>query len=190
MRVRDIEKQKAVIEATIKVINEIGFASASISKIAKEAGVSVGTIYIYYKNKEDLVVSVYYDVKQEITNTLYQNMDDSNSVKANLNTLWNNTIKASEVIPMFLSYSEQFANSPFYDLVDKTKLYEFAKPLIDLQIKGIEDKVLKTMTFEVFIAFFITPATFLSNRKLCAGFKINAKNIEDSFQIAWNTIKQ
>lgn len=189
MRIRDINKQKAVIDATIKVINEIGFASASISKIAKEAGVSVGTIYIYYTNKEDLVVSVYYNVKQEIMNALYLNIDESKSIKANLNTLWNNTIKAGEVIPMLLSYSEQFANSPFYDLVDKTKTYEFVKPLIELQNRGIEEKVLKAMSFELFVAFFMSPAAFLSNRKLCVDFKINKKNIEDSFQIAWNTIK-
>lgn len=190
MRSRDEVKGKAVINATIKIVNEIGFASASIAKIAKEAGVSVGTIYIYHKNKEDLVLSVYYEVKEQITSVLYSGFNEENSVKENLKSLWENTLKAGNEIPNLLAYAEQFSNSPFNDLLDKSKLYELAKPLIDLQQKGIEEKVLKPLSFEEFIAFFIAPANFLSNQKICTAFIINSENINDSFNIAWSTIKQ
>ena len=56
MRTKDGIKQEALFEATVKLVNEIGFASSSVSKIAKQAGISPATIYIYYKNKEDLLV--------------------------------------------------------------------------------------------------------------------------------------
>ena len=52
MRYKDEAKQNAIIEATVKLVNQIGFAATSTSKIAKEANVSSATIYIYYKNKE------------------------------------------------------------------------------------------------------------------------------------------
>ena len=45
MRVKDEVKQDAIIEATIKLVNEIGFVSSSVSKIAKEANVSPATLY-------------------------------------------------------------------------------------------------------------------------------------------------
>lgn len=190
MRIRDIEKQKAVIEATIKVVNEIGFASASISKIAKEARISVGTIYIYYQNKEDLVVSVYYHIKEEMTVVLFKEMGENNSVKQNLKTFWGNIINSGTTIPELMAYSEQFSNSPFYDLVDTAKIYELTKPIIDIVNRGIEENVLKQMSFEVFIAFFYIPANYLSNRKLCPGFVIREQNINDTFQLVWNTIKK
>ena len=66
MRIKDENKQEAIRQATIKLVNEIGFASCSVSKIAKEADVSPATLYIYYKNKEDLIVSTYIDIKTKI----------------------------------------------------------------------------------------------------------------------------
>ncbi|MBU0970455.1 MAG: TetR/AcrR family transcriptional regulator; helix-turn-helix transcriptional regulator [Proteobacteria bacterium] len=42
------------------------FAASSVSKIAKEAGVSPATIYVYHKNKEDLLVSTYIEIKKNM----------------------------------------------------------------------------------------------------------------------------
>ena len=67
MRVKDDEKQEALFEATVKLVNEIGFVSSSVSKIAKEANVSPATIYVYYKNKEDLLVSTYIAIKLDLS---------------------------------------------------------------------------------------------------------------------------
>ncbi len=189
MRNRDEQKQEAVIEATIKVVNQVGFSSASISKIAKEAAVSQGTIYIYYENKEDLVVSVYYNVKQRITGLLNTNITKDKSVEANLKTLWYNIINSGNTMPDLFSYSDQFSNSPFYDLIDKNIIFEYAKPIITALEEGKATGVIKDLSFELFIAFFFTPAHYLSNRKICVGFELNEKNIEESYQLAWSTIK-
>ena len=64
MRTKDDVKQEALVEATVKLVNQIGFAASSVAKIAKEAGVSPATLYIYYKNKEDLLVSTYVEIKK------------------------------------------------------------------------------------------------------------------------------
>jgi len=53
------EKYNAIIEAAVKVIAENGYHNAQVSKIAKEAGVADGTIYLYFKNKEDVLISLF-----------------------------------------------------------------------------------------------------------------------------------
>lgn len=53
------EKYQAIIEAAVKVIAEYGYHSAQVSKIAREAGVADGTIYLYFKNKEDVLISLF-----------------------------------------------------------------------------------------------------------------------------------
>lgn len=190
MRAKDIHKQNAVIEATIKVINEIGFSSASISKIAKEAGVSKSTIYIYYNDKEDLVVSVYYYVKEKVTDFYHQNLDKEHTVKENLRTLWTNTIMASNGIPELISYDIQFANSPFYNLIDISKMKPFAQPAIAVLERGIAEEIIDEMTFDVFIAYFISPALFLSSKKMAKKVAINKETIEATFQRALKTISK
>lgn len=56
---RDKPKYKQIIDAAVVVIAENGYHQAQISKIAKQAGVADGTIYLYFKNKEDILISVF-----------------------------------------------------------------------------------------------------------------------------------
>jgi AcrR family transcriptional regulator len=52
------DKQKKIMEASIKLFSEKGFHAASTSEIAKEAGVAEGTIYRYFKTKKDILISL------------------------------------------------------------------------------------------------------------------------------------
>ncbi|WP_047981655.1 TetR/AcrR family transcriptional regulator [Ornithinibacillus contaminans] len=52
-------KYKLIIDAAVDVIAENGYHASQVSKIAKHAGVADGTIYLYFKNKEDILVSVF-----------------------------------------------------------------------------------------------------------------------------------
>ncbi len=56
---RDRPKYKQIVDAAVIVIAENGYHQAQVSKIAKEAGVADGTIYLYFKNKEDILISVF-----------------------------------------------------------------------------------------------------------------------------------
>ncbi|HTO07286.1 MAG TPA: helix-turn-helix domain-containing protein [Myxococcota bacterium] len=47
-----------IVRAARRVIGESGFDDASMERIASEAGISKGTIYLYFRNKEDLLANV------------------------------------------------------------------------------------------------------------------------------------
>lgn len=61
MAVKSGDKYAAILEAAQMVIARQGYHSAQISKIAAEAGVAAGTVYLYFKNKPDLLVSLFRD---------------------------------------------------------------------------------------------------------------------------------
>lgn len=61
MTSRKQEKFEMILDAAEKVIAENGFHGSQVSKIAKEAGVADGTIYLYFKNKEDILISLFQD---------------------------------------------------------------------------------------------------------------------------------
>jgi TetR/AcrR family fatty acid metabolism transcriptional regulator len=52
------DKYHRILEAAVKVFAERGFFQSTISQIAKEAGVADGTIYLYFKNKDDILVQI------------------------------------------------------------------------------------------------------------------------------------
>ncbi len=62
---RNSDKYHQILDAAVKVFAEQGFFQSTVSKIAKEAGVADGTIYLYFKNKDDILVQFYeYKTKQ------------------------------------------------------------------------------------------------------------------------------
>lgn len=69
---RDKPKYKQIVDAAVIVIAENGYHRAQVSKIAKEAGVADGTIYLYFKNKEDILISLF----QEKMAILVQNVEE------------------------------------------------------------------------------------------------------------------
>ena len=59
MKVNKEEKREAILNAAIKVFAKKGFHNSRISDVAKEAGVAEGTIYLYFENKDHLLLSVF-----------------------------------------------------------------------------------------------------------------------------------
>ena len=72
MRVKEGNKWEDINKAAIKIFAEFGYHNAKISKISELAGVSTGSVYLYYKNKEDLLHSIFNNLwKKMYENSLY-----------------------------------------------------------------------------------------------------------------------
>ncbi|MBU2511396.1 TetR/AcrR family transcriptional regulator [bacterium] len=189
MRTKDEVKHDAIIQATIKLVNKIGFVSSSVSKIAKEAGVSPATLYIYYKNKEDLLTSTYVSIKQLMGKVLLKELDDSQPIRDSLKKIWLNLFDFTRENPEYFQFTEQFANSPYSDLVKRTEVEKYFEPLSRIVIRGIEQKIIKDISFDVLRAFYFHPAMVLSNARLCQEFKSTPENVEAAFNLAWDAIR-
>lgn len=53
------DKRARIMDAAIKVFAERGFHTATVAEIAKSAGVADGTIYLYFKGKDDLLLRLF-----------------------------------------------------------------------------------------------------------------------------------
>jgi len=190
VRVKDEHKQQAIIEATVELVNEIGFASSSVSKIAHRASVSPATIYIYYKNKDDLLVSTYVTIKTCLGEALMAKFDRSLPIQdALMNTGINLFTYISENSELFY-FTEQFANSPYSDLVDKAKVEVAFLPLFDVLQKGIDEKIIKDVPFELIFSHLYYPIFGLANPRLNPTFKATPDNVKAVMSMAWDAIKR
>jgi TetR/AcrR family fatty acid metabolism transcriptional regulator len=57
--VRDPEKPQQIIQAAVRVFARKGYFSSRVSDIAREAGIAAGTIYLYFKTKEDILITLF-----------------------------------------------------------------------------------------------------------------------------------
>ena len=58
---RDPDKPQQIIEAAVRVFARRGYYNSRVSDIAREAGIAAGTIYLYFKTKDDILVSLFRD---------------------------------------------------------------------------------------------------------------------------------
>ncbi|MCG8549855.1 MAG: TetR/AcrR family transcriptional regulator [Desulfobacterales bacterium] len=189
MRTKDEEKKAALFEATVKTVNEMGFASASVSKITKEAGVSPATLYIYHKNKEELLVSTYITIEKNMSRALLEKFNADMPLRDILENVW---VAMSDYFIKYQPYTrfaEQFANSPYKTLVNKEMVMHYYAPIIDVLQQGIDQKIIKNVDFDIIIAFICYPLLALSNPGLCSDFEPTAENIKSAFALAWDAIK-
>src|SRR5918993_4371881 len=53
------DKREAILRAAIDVFAERGFFTAQVADVARAAGVAAGTVYLYFRSKDDLLVSIF-----------------------------------------------------------------------------------------------------------------------------------
>ena len=84
---RQSDKYHRILTAAIKVFAEQGFNQATIAQIAREAGVADGTIYLYFKNKDDILVHFYTQKTQQVFNRFRQAVNQADTAIEKLRNL-------------------------------------------------------------------------------------------------------
>ena len=180
-------KRESLVKATIQLVNNNGFHATPMSKIAKMAGVSPGTIYLYFENKQDLVNQVYIEVKRSFTRFAFKDYKESTSVEGDFEKIWKNIaeFKLKEVEEaLFLS---QCDNTPMIDEPSRKEGLKHLSPLLELWKRGQKEGLIKQVSPYLLYAFSIYPISFLLQQH--ERFDIKPENINEAYEMAWNSIK-
>jgi TetR/AcrR family fatty acid metabolism transcriptional regulator len=78
------DKREKILNAAIHVFAAKGFHYARVSDVAKEAGVADGTIYLYFKSKDDLLISLFEEKMEIIVNTFKEEVSQCESAQERL----------------------------------------------------------------------------------------------------------
>src|SRR5690625_4170366 len=118
-------KYKQIIEGAVEVIAKNGYHASQVSKIAKKANVADGTIYLYFKNKEDILISVFREKMGQFIDKIVKSIDEKRTSSEKLLTL------------IHMHYL-QLTESPYLAIVTQLELRQ-SKPELRAEI----NKVLK-----------------------------------------------
>src|SRR3954469_14702125 len=72
-------KRERILEAAVKVFAAEGFYNAKVAQIAEQAGVADGTIYLYFKSKDDLLISLFEDRMEMVNANLREAINTESS---------------------------------------------------------------------------------------------------------------
>ena len=190
MDVNIINKKESILNATLELITVRGFDQTPMSMIAKQAKVAAGTIYIYFKCKEDIITELYLITKTELTEYITNSVNTELSSRESLDSIIKKYIQFMLDYPQKFKYIEQFFNSPYFDKMIESECLRIFDPMIKFIQKAIDERLIKDFSMPFFHSFVFSPLNSLINMHLRNSFVIDDDSTEIICQTIWDAIKR
>jgi AcrR family transcriptional regulator len=87
-RPKSEDKRSAILDAATRLFAERGLAAAPTSEISKRAGVAEGTLFTYFETKDDLINSLYREIKLELADAMMSDFPRKKNVRTRLRHVW------------------------------------------------------------------------------------------------------
>lgn len=113
MRVRDEEKVRLVKEKAIESIVRDGFEGFSMNRLAKACKISVATLYIYFKDRDDLIISIAKEEGDRMGDCFIENFHPDLSFEEGMRVQWTNRYRYIRENPLTYLFLEQLRNSSY-----------------------------------------------------------------------------
>lgn len=189
MRKRDDNKIEAIIQASVRLINEHGFASTSISRIAREAGVSPATIYIYFESKEDLLNKLYLTVKGRLADELSQLNNRDGTWKERFYSLFDRSTKLlAEHLDKFVFLNQCSANPSLSDTTREEGMRVFSKAYGFFE-DGVSQGILKQIPPEVLLMVAFSPLMQIISEASSKELNPDLELLGKLKECAWDAIR-
>jgi len=188
MRTRDQAKYDSIVDASIKLINELGFDGISISKIAKKAKVSPATIYIYFENKEDLFTKLYIDIREKMSQGALEGLQDGMNTEEAFKSIWYHSFTFNLQHPEYLIYREQFEQTSMMKKI-KPQDFRLYQTVDELLKRGIRENTIQNHPLPILTAFAYAPIITLLKYHQAEIIKMGEDTIMQVCEIAWNAIQ-
>lgn len=117
MRVRDLNKVELVKQKAIELLVELGFEGFTMNKLAKACQISVATLYIYYKDKDDLILKIGIEEVERMCAIMLEDFDPECSFAEGLRQQWKNRARCMLENPLSGQMIEQLRSSTYQDRV-------------------------------------------------------------------------
>lgn len=183
------DKQTEILKAALKLFVNYGFHGTPTSMIAKEAGVANGTLFHYYKTKDELIVALYVQLKKDMGGCIIVHQDNADSIEercrkfytAALNWGLNNTVE--------FRFLQQFGNSPYVQLIPK-ELQEQSQSWMNVIQEGIKAKIIRPLSPDYIASILSSHLYGVNQYILTANITGSARKklVNESFEMVWKMI--
>lgn len=123
-------KKEAVFQSTLKLISELGVHNTPMSKIAKDSGVAVGTIYHHFSSKEEILNELYLEIKKEFGERLDAVLDKNMSPEQTFSETFKTVYHFYSGNPLKFIFTEQVDFTPIISEEVKKKSQMFYQSMI------------------------------------------------------------
>ncbi|MFD2570477.1 TetR/AcrR family transcriptional regulator [Spirosoma soli] len=179
------------MQAALQLFVQYGFHGTPTSRIAQEAGVSNGTLFHYFKTKEDLVIALYNKVKNDLSQYLLIDVDPNASVKSLFHNLFTRSLLWALDNQQAFFYIQQFHFSPHLAQLPTEVLDEQTRGHRQLIERGLLEHTLKPLPANLIYAL-ISSQVFGLYQYLISEPLTDAERLQvinQSANLTWDMLK-
>lgn len=195
MRSRDEQKKLAIRDKTIEMIVKSGLDGFSMQKLARAAGVSPATLYIYYKDREDLILQTCMDLSNELFEATIRDFDPDMRFAEGMKVQWRNRAAFFMAHPVELEFMEQIRYSPMHEKIREKMMQKFGAVLGKFAQNAVSRGELVELPFEVYWSMAYAPLYQLlkfhaqENSYAHKKFQLTDEMMEQSLQLIIKALK-
>jgi len=190
MRLKDEQKIDLFLASTLTLVGQVGLVGLTMPLIAKRSGVAIGTLYIYFKNKDDLIHALYKEVKKRFGATIFIGFSPELPVEEGFRVIWENSLRYAVSNFSEQVFLQQFIASP-YKREDQAMAVArpVMAPLAQLLERGQRQGLLKPDT-----EFLIPSLLFGFIQQIAADShekpaRLTKAFMDNSFRFFWDAIR-
>lgn len=109
------DRRAAVLAAALELFERDGYGNVAISRIARTAGVAAGTIYTYFRSKEELANALYRECKLALAGELLVQGPDDDDARVEFARFWQALVTFAAARPTALSFLETHRHDIYLD---------------------------------------------------------------------------
>jgi len=181
-------KKADVLNATLKLTAEKGLAATSTANIAEEAQVGMGTIYRYFKSKDELYTQLFNALQGKFMQLLISNFDFSNDLYANFKNIVFYVVKYYIENPYEFKFLERYSDSSLkidQRFSEKTMGLD---PLKNILSNNKSDVEFKPLPFFVLFAMVYGPLVAIVNLVHMGKIELTDELIYEIADSCWNSV--
>jgi AcrR family transcriptional regulator len=138
-------KKENILKAALELFVNQGFHATPTSQIAFKAGVANGTIFHYFKTKEELINILYLETKDNYFIKITEDFDSSQAIIQRFHLIWINTITWAMHNSFDFRFLQLYSNSPFISQLTQEQISRHVKFFHDQLEEGIKNNIFKKL---------------------------------------------
>jgi len=183
MRPRDENKTDLIKKKAVEMVVREGLEGFGVNKLAKASGLSVGTIYVYFKNKEEILTILCDEIGDNIFSSSLKGLRPDMEFAEGMRLQWKNRYHFYKLNPEQVAFVEKVRYTEIYEAVTEKLTKKYGKLVRAFIDKAVEDKQLAKMPFEVYWALAFAPLYQLIN------FGMNKNRNSKTFHLNENILE-
>ncbi|NLR61016.1 TetR/AcrR family transcriptional regulator [Chitinophaga polysaccharea] len=189
MKLKDDKKVVQIFQAALKLVAKKGLSGITMGDISREAGIATGTVYVYFKGKDELINALFAACRENSVKVSFKGYQPQMPFKLAFKHIWLNILRYKLQNFEECVFLEQCYHSPFITAETREKALQLTAPFYELMIRGQQEQLIKSTDIGLLLTFIIGTINELVKQTHYSGITLNRSKINTSFDLCWDGLK-